>query len=38
MKAATVLMGYSEGVIKPGSRLIDQPIKLAGTSSEKLNF
>lgn len=38
IKAATVLMGYSEGVIKPGTTLIDQPIKLAGTSSKSSVF
>lgn len=38
IKAATVLMGYSEGVIKPGTTLIDQPIKLAGTPPKSSVF
>lgn len=38
VKAATILMGYKEGVIKPGTVLIDQPIKLAGTKSKSSIF
>ena len=38
VKAATLLMGYSEGAIKPGQILIDQPIKLAGTNAKSSIF
>lgn len=38
VKAATVLMGYKEGVIEPGTELIDQPIKLAGTQQKSSIF
>ncbi|RHW38749.1 penicillin-binding protein 2 [Lysinibacillus yapensis] len=38
MKAATLLMGYSEGVIEPGTVLIDQPIKLPGTDPKSSIF
>lgn len=38
IKAATVLMGYKEGVIQPGTTLIDQPIKLAGTRQKSSIF
>ena len=38
VKAATLLMGYSEGAIKPGQVLIDQPIKLAGTNAKSSIF
>lgn len=38
VKAATLLMGYKEGVVKPGTRLIDQPIKLAGTDPKSSIF
>lgn len=35
IKAATILTGYNEGVITPGTRLVDEPIKLAGTQRAK---
>lgn len=38
VKAATLLMGYSEGAIEPGQVLIDQPIKLAGTNVKSSIF
>ena len=38
VKAATVLMGYSNDVIQPGTRLVDQPIKLAGTDPKSSIF
>jgi cell division protein FtsI/penicillin-binding protein 2 len=38
IKAATVLMGYKEGVISPGKVLIDQPIKLAGARAKSSVF
>ncbi|SOC36256.1 peptidoglycan D,D-transpeptidase FtsI family protein [Ureibacillus acetophenoni] len=38
IKAATVLMGYKEGVISPGKRLIDQPIKLLNTEPKSSIF
>lgn len=38
IKAATLLMGYSQGVIQPGTTLIDQPIKLAGTDAKSSIF
>ncbi|WP_445954570.1 penicillin-binding transpeptidase domain-containing protein [Ureibacillus sp. FSL E2-3493] len=38
VKAATLLMGYSEGVIEPGTKLIDQPIKIAGTEPKSSIF
>ncbi|MFP3919234.1 penicillin-binding transpeptidase domain-containing protein [Lysinibacillus telephonicus] len=38
VKAATLLMAYSEGVIKPGTYLVDQPIKLAGTEPKSSIF
>jgi len=38
VKAATLLMGYSEGAIKPGQVLIDQPIKLSGTKVKSSIF
>lgn len=38
VKAATVLSAYSEGVITPGTVLIDQPIKLAGTATKSSIF
>lgn len=38
VKAATVLMGYNEGVITPGTTLIDQPIKIAGTRAKSSIF
>lgn len=38
IKAATVLMGYKEGVIKPGTVLVDQPIKLASTDPKSSIF
>lgn len=38
VKAATLLMAYSEGVIKPGAYLVDQPIKLAGTEPKSSIF
>ncbi|MED3660721.1 penicillin-binding protein 2 [Ureibacillus sp. FSL K6-8385] len=38
VKAATLLMAYKEGVIEPGTVLIDQPIKLAGTNPKSSIF
>ncbi len=38
IKAATVLMGYKEGVISPGTRLVDQPIKLLNTDPKSSIF
>ncbi|HWL13654.1 MAG TPA: penicillin-binding protein 2 [Ureibacillus sp.] len=38
VKAATLLMGYSEGAIEPGQYMIDQPIKLAGTNAKSSIF
>ena len=38
VKAATVLTAYSEGVITPGTVLVDQPIKLAGTATKSSIF
>ncbi|WP_404817759.1 penicillin-binding transpeptidase domain-containing protein [Ureibacillus galli] len=38
VKAATLLMGYSEGVIEPDTYLIDQPIKIAGTEPKSSIF
>lgn len=38
VKAATLLMGYSQGVIDPGTVLTDQPIKLAGTNPKSSIF
>jgi len=38
VKAATLLTGYKEGVIKPGTTLIDQPIKLASTNPKSSIF
>ena len=38
VKAATVLMGYSNDVIEPGTRLVDQPIKLKGTDPKSSIF
>lgn len=38
VKAATMLMGYKEGVIQPGTTLIDQPIKLASTEPKSSIF
>lgn len=38
VKAATILTGYSEGVIKPGTVLVDQPIKLANTKPKSSIF
>lgn len=38
IKAATVLMGYSEDVIDMNTTLIDQPIKLAGTNPKSSIF
>lgn len=38
VKGATVLTGYSEGVIEPGDRLLDEPIYLAGTNPKSSIF
>ncbi|WP_442916898.1 peptidoglycan D,D-transpeptidase FtsI family protein [Lysinibacillus sp. 54212] len=38
IKAATVLTGYNEGVISPGTPLIDEPIKLAGANPKSSLF
>ncbi|WP_107842114.1 peptidoglycan D,D-transpeptidase FtsI family protein [Metasolibacillus meyeri] len=38
IKAATVLMGYSEGVVNIGSTLIDEPIKLLSTEPKSSIF
>lgn len=38
VKAATLLMGYKEGVIEPGTRLVDQPIKLLNTEPKSSIF
>lgn len=38
IKAATLLTGYREGVIKPGTVLVDQPIKLASTDPKSSFF
>lgn len=38
VKAATVLTGYNEGVITPGTTLIDEPITLAGAKSKSSIF
>ncbi|WPK11489.1 penicillin-binding protein 2 [Lysinibacillus louembei] len=38
IKAATVLTGYSEGVIKPGSEMMDEPIKLLSTDPKSSIF
>ncbi len=38
IKAATILMGYKEGVISPGTTLIDQPIKLLNTEVKSSIF
>ncbi|HWL22920.1 MAG TPA: penicillin-binding protein 2 [Ureibacillus sp.] len=38
VKAATLLMGYKEGVISPGTRLVDQPIKLLNTEQKSSIF
>ncbi|WP_449444487.1 penicillin-binding transpeptidase domain-containing protein, partial [Ureibacillus acetophenoni] len=38
VKAATILMGYKEGVISPGTRLVDQPIKLLNTEQKSSIF
>lgn len=38
VKAATLLMGYQEGVVEPGTVLIDQPIKLSGTDAKSSIF
>lgn len=38
VKGATVLTGYSEGVIKPGDSLLDEPIYLAGTDPKSSIF
>lgn len=38
VKAATVLTGYSEGAITPGTSLIDQPIKLPSTDPKSSVF
>ncbi|MFC5559242.1 peptidoglycan D,D-transpeptidase FtsI family protein [Ureibacillus thermophilus] len=38
IKAATLLTGYREGVIKPGTVLVDQPIKLASTDPKSSIF
>nr|WP_106779896.1 penicillin-binding protein 2 [Lysinibacillus timonensis] len=38
VKAATLLMGYKEGVIQPGTTLIDQPIKLLNTEVKSSIF
>ncbi|RUL56982.1 penicillin-binding protein 2 [Lysinibacillus antri] len=38
VKAATVLMGYSEDVISPGTTLIDQPIRLYRTEPKSSIF
>ncbi|WP_284140409.1 MULTISPECIES: penicillin-binding protein 2 [unclassified Virgibacillus] len=35
VKGATVLAGYEEGVISPGTRLYDSPIKIKGTPTMK---
>lgn len=38
VKAATVLMGYSQNAIEPGTVLIDQPIRLYGTKPKSSIF
>ncbi|WP_431029801.1 peptidoglycan D,D-transpeptidase FtsI family protein [Lysinibacillus sp. LZ02] len=38
VKAATVLTAYQEGVISPGTVLVDQPILLAGTQPKSSVF
>lgn len=38
VKGATVLTGYSEGVIKTGDSLLDEPIHLAGTDTKSSIF
>lgn len=38
VKAATLLMAYSEDAIEPGTVLVDQPIKLAGTNVKSSIF
>lgn len=38
VKGATLLIGYSNGVISPGAYLTDKPIKLAGTNPKSSIF
>ncbi|MEK4130541.1 penicillin-binding protein 2 [Solibacillus sp. FSL W8-0474] len=36
VKAATVLMGYNEGVIKPGTRMLDSPMRIGNITLNTL--
>ncbi|WP_339213060.1 penicillin-binding protein 2 [Solibacillus sp. FSL W8-0372] len=36
VKAATVLMGYNEGIIKPGTRMLDSPMRIGNITLNTL--